>query len=85
MIERRYHLLRAVKSDYSESIVATDLTWEQAKALEKKLQAEEKAAKPLQTSWTIDIFYPELIGARVWPASGRIVPKRRSRRKTRYA
>ena len=47
------------KHFHEVSIVATGLCWEVAKAECNRLEREEREAKPLQTSWTRDVFYCE--------------------------
>lgn len=41
------------------TVEAEGLCWEDAKALSDRLQREEAEAKPRETSWTLDLFYPE--------------------------
>jgi hypothetical protein len=41
------------------TIEAEGLCWDDAKAMSERLQQEEAASKPLQTSWTYDIFFCE--------------------------
>lgn len=41
------------------TVEASGRRWEEAKALCERLQREEAEAKPLQTSWTYDIFFCE--------------------------
>lgn len=41
------------------TVEAEGLCWEAAKTLSERLQREEAESKPLQTSWTYDIFFCE--------------------------
>lgn len=83
----KYRVLRnarlpADSEFYSVTTVeAEGLCWEDAKALSDKLQREEAAAKPRQTCWTRDVFYPEREDAE----KSCVGMKRRRRRRRRGA
>lgn len=61
------------------TVEAEGLSWEDAKALSDRLQREEAEAKPRQTSWTHDIFFPEREDAK----KSSVGKKRRKRRPRR--
>lgn len=87
----RYKVLRnhklPVTSRYYDvtTVEASGLRWEEAKALSERLQREEAASKPLQTSWTIDIFFPEREDAVRSQVGMKLRQSRRQRRRAAAA
>src|SRR5215213_2521669 len=59
-----------------------DVTTAEAKALSDRLQREEAEAKPLQTSWTIDIFFCERMDAKKSQVGMSLRVSRRRKRKS---
>lgn len=83
----RNHKLPPDSELYSEfydetTVVAEGLSWEDAKALSDRLQGEEALANPRQTSWTIDLFFPEREDG---GKSAVGLKRRRARRRSRKA
>lgn len=64
------------------TVEAEGLPWLEAKAMSERLYREEAAAKPLQTSWTHDIFFPERMDAEKSEVGYKLRKERRKRRKT---
>jgi len=61
---------------------AEGMCWVEAKALSDRLQREEAEAKPLQTSWTIDIFFCERMDAKKSQVGMSLRVSRRRKRKS---
>ncbi len=67
------------------TVEAEDLVWAEATALCERLQREEAEAKPLQTSWTYDIFFRERMDIAKTQVGMRLRVSRRRRRKAARA
>ena len=63
------------------TVEAVGLNWTDAKALSERLQREEAESKPLQTSWTYDIFFCERMDIARSEVGMRLRKNRPSRRK----
>lgn len=86
-----YKVLRSRKMPHTSryytvtTVEAAGLRWEDAKALSERLQSEEAEAKPLQTSWTYDIFFCEREDIAVSQVGKKLRVTRRKKRTTATA